>query len=87
MEQTKYVLWNKQAGYVGNSILFWRKGGHGYTCNLDDAELFDEQYAKDYAKHSHGKFIALSFTELEKIAKREVDIQDLQIQEKKGGSK
>ena len=28
-------------GYVGNCLLWWRKSGNGYTCNLDDAEVFD----------------------------------------------
>ena len=30
---------------VGNSALFWAKGGHGYTCNLDLAELYTEEEA------------------------------------------
>ena len=28
-------------GYVGNCLLFWRKGGHGYSSDLKDAEVFD----------------------------------------------
>jgi len=29
-------------GYVGNCLLWWRKGGYGYTCDLSDAEIFTE---------------------------------------------
>lgn len=73
----KYILWNKEAGYVGNNIMFWRKKGHGYTCDMDDAELFDEAYAKKYAEDSYKKFVALKFDDVEKLARREVDIQKL----------
>ena len=72
-----YLLWNKQAGHVGNNILFWRKNGNGYTCDIDDAEHFTEFYAKEYAEKSFGKFIALKFSDMESISTREVDIQVL----------
>lgn len=26
---------------VGNCMVWYRKGGHGYCCDLDDAEVFD----------------------------------------------
>ena len=35
----KYYV--QKHGYVGNSLMWWRKGGHGYTCDIDDAEVFD----------------------------------------------
>lgn len=71
----KFILWNKEAGYVGNSIMFWAKNGNGYTCNIDNAELFDEDYARKYAESSYGKFVALPFSDIESLSRREVDIQ------------
>ncbi len=33
--------------YVGNSVVWWREGGAGYTANFDEAGLFSEQEAND----------------------------------------
>jgi hypothetical protein len=38
----QYYVQNVDAGYVGNCLLWWRKGGSGYTCDLSQAEKFDE---------------------------------------------
>ena len=38
----QYYIQRHRSGFVGNCLLWWRKGGNGYTCNLDDAEVFDE---------------------------------------------
>ncbi len=32
-------------GYVGNALLFWRRGGRGYTTNVAEAEVYDEAVA------------------------------------------
>jgi hypothetical protein len=37
----KYYVQKHESGVVGNCLVWWRKGGHGYTCNLDDAEVFE----------------------------------------------
>lgn len=42
----EYYIQNTDAGYLGNAIMFWRKGCCGYTANLDDAEVFNEEDAK-----------------------------------------
>lgn len=43
----EYYIQNWSAGYLGNAIIFWRKGRNGYTANLDDAEIFTEEEAKE----------------------------------------
>ena len=35
-----FYIQNKDAGYLGNAIIFWRKGKCGYTANLDSSEIF-----------------------------------------------
>lgn len=37
-----YYIQRHASGCCGNCLLWWRKGGHGYTCNIDDAEVFDD---------------------------------------------
>ena len=45
--ETKYYIQNWKAGYLGNAIVFWRKGRNGYTEDLDSAEIFSEAEAKE----------------------------------------
>jgi hypothetical protein len=35
---------------VGNCLLFWRRGNSGYTCNLDDCEVYPEDVAMQMHK-------------------------------------
>ena len=48
----KYYIQRHASGYVGNCLIWWRKGGHGYTCDIDDAEVFDgnDEHFKSVAK-------------------------------------
>jgi hypothetical protein len=54
----RYYIQRHLSGCVGNCFLWWRKGGAGYTCNLDDAEVFDgedqvfQMVAKDTSKYT-----------------------------------
>jgi len=43
----EYYIEDIRSGPVGNCLYFWRKEGAGYTCNLDDAEVFDEKEATE----------------------------------------
>lgn len=45
-----YYIINKERGCVGNCVLFWRQGGHGYTTNMDDAQMFSEDESADLIK-------------------------------------
>lgn len=42
----KYYIQNTNAGYLGNAILFWKKGRNGYTADLNQSEQFNEEDAK-----------------------------------------
>jgi len=37
----QYYIERSQSGFVGNCLLWWRKGGKGYTCDVNQAEVFD----------------------------------------------
>ncbi len=51
----KYYIQNKDAGFLGNAIIFWAKDSHGYTANLNHAEQFSEADAKDICLNNPDK--------------------------------
>ena len=56
--------------------MWWRKNGNGYTCNLDDAEVFDSEDAKfkSIAKEEY-KYTAWEKDYIDSCAHRHVDHQ------------
>ena len=57
-ERRYYYIQRHASGYVGNCLLWWREGGNGYTCNIDEAEVFSggdpafQQIVKDDSKYT-----------------------------------
>ena len=41
----QYYIHDRTCGFVGNSMVWWRKGHHGYTCNANDAHVFTRDEA------------------------------------------
>lgn len=74
-----YLLQNVSAGYVGNSPMFWQKDGSGYTPWIDDAKVWTKEEAKRQIRSTRGthQWQMWSVSEIESIARRTVDIQDL----------
>ena len=74
-----YLLQCLNIGYVGNSPMFWREGGSGYTPWIDEAERWTRQEAESLIRSTSGThdWEMWSLAEVEAIAKRTVDIQDL----------
>ena len=54
-----YVILNR-GPVVGNSALFWREGGCGYTCNLDEAWKVDEEKAASICRNRPDEDFAIS---------------------------
>jgi hypothetical protein len=44
--EAKYYIQNKNAGYLGNSIMFWALGNNGYTAKLNMAQQYTYEQAK-----------------------------------------
>lgn len=42
----RYYIQNTNAGFLGNALLFWKKGRAGYTADLNMAEQFSEDDAR-----------------------------------------
>ena len=76
----KYLLQNCNAGYIGNSPVFWHKNDSGYTQWIDEAKQWTKEEAERQIQSTKGTHIwkMWSIQEIEAAAKRTVDIQDLQ---------
>lgn len=46
MSEKKTYFIQDTRSYVGNSVMWWRVDGHGYTCHLEDAWEVDEEKAR-----------------------------------------
>jgi len=47
-QEPMYYIQNK--GFVGNSLLWWRENGNGYTCNLNEAWKVTKEKAQQICK-------------------------------------
>ena len=63
--------------YVGNDMLWWRKGNRGYTTNLEEAEIYTkEEIQKKFLGNSvRESDIIWPFEQINSIARRTVDMQ------------
>lgn len=46
--QKMYYVRNE--GYLGNALIWWKKGCNGYTCDIRDAEKFTREQAESTCK-------------------------------------
>lgn len=70
LPQTKFYLLKLDAN-VGNCALFWRPDGQGYTCDLDQAGLYDE------ADAAAGHSVAVPTNTTNRLATRHVRYEAL----------
>lgn len=63
---------------TGSSCMFWAKGGCGYTTNLEQAEVFNQEQAQKYADEKR-HFIPLWKDVVDKLATIRVDMQYLKL--------
>ena len=73
-----YLLQNLSAGYLGNSPVFWGANG-GYTQWIDEAKRWTWKEAQLTIRGTRGshKWRPWKLSEIERVAKRTVDMQDL----------
>lgn len=60
--------------YVGNNILFWAKGGNGYTCHVDEAQKYTEEEA-NRIHENRSSDVPLKVEDVERASTLQVDIQ------------
>ena len=73
----QYYVQNIEAGYVGNCLLWWRKGGKGYTCDLNQAQKFDESDEQLLKLAKNKKFKVWERFYIDLCSTRMVDMQSL----------
>lgn len=81
-----YYLRNKERGYLGNSPLWYAKGGAGYTDSLDKAEMFTASEAADKVKGDPDKWEAWDCAQIDLFAYRTFDSQDFAKVRSAGGA-
>lgn len=69
-----YVIQSK--GQVGNCMMFWAQGGHGYTCNLAEAWKVSLKEAKKLCTDRPEKDRFLLYDDVLKHSYTHVDVQE-----------
>ena len=79
MIEDAYLLQNCTAGYCGNSPMFWRAGGSGYTPWIADAKVWTKEEAEQQIRSTHGSHVwkMWPLAMIRTAMKTTVDIQDL----------
>lgn len=74
-----FLLQNCSGGYVGNSPVFWHKSNSGYTQWINEARKWTKAEAETQIHSTRGShsWKMWSVEEINSVAKRIVDIQDL----------
>lgn len=75
----KYYIQRAESGYVGNCLLWWKKEGHGYGCNITDAEVFDGENQKFLDIIKDKKYRAWPKDYIDQCATLHVDHQNLNL--------
>jgi len=76
MEQ--YYIQNKEAGYLGNSPVFWAKDSRGYTSYLENCHKYTYDEAKKICENNPKKNKAWPCSYIESKRVSIVDIQYLE---------
>lgn len=68
-----YYIHDRSRGYVGNSMVWWRKGHHGYTCDIREAHVFEEGELAEYL--TAGDLTAYPTEYIDPLVKHHIDMQ------------
>ena len=70
-------------GYVGNSILWWAKGGCGYTTDPHKAEIWTTDDAIAYTKDREDEYLAWPLSVIRDHVSSHIDMQHVSTKERK----
>lgn len=78
MEGKQYYVQRHASGYVGNSLVWWRKGGSGYVCDLREAEVWSEEDSAALILSDQGqKYTRWPKDEIDPLIQHHIDMQDV----------
>lgn len=69
-----FYIQDKRA-HVGNSMVWWRKEGRGYGCDIREAEVFDEDRAKRLIADAGYKYQAWPKDYIDSRISHHIDMQ------------
>ena len=72
----KYYVQNYIRGYVGNSMLWWRKGDCGYSCDIQDAKVFTQEEVDKMDSIKEGAKKAWPKEYIDARVQHHIDMQD-----------
>lgn len=75
LEPKTYYIQNN--GQVGNCARWWRDGGHGYTCNLNEAWRVPKEDAEMICGLRRGEDVMWPADMIDEMSVRHVDVQGL----------
>jgi hypothetical protein len=79
MSEELYYIQN--VGYCGNCLIWWRDGGHGYTCNLASAWKVPKEKALAICQDRPEQDIMWLCSDIDNIAVRHVDTESARFKE------
>lgn len=77
-----YLLQKRNAGYLGNSPVFYHKGGSGYTQWIDEAKHWTKEEAEKIIRSTQGThdWVLWKLDEVKSAARYTVDTQNFVIE-------
>ncbi len=76
MAETRQFYIQDSRGFTGNSVIWWRPNGEGYTNDLDEAWMVDEDLASEICR-CRASDKMWSCNEIDAKAQRHFDMQRL----------
>lgn len=73
--QPRYYIMQRQCS--GNCAIWWRAGGNGYTCNLDEAEVMSHAEAEKTCRSRPGEDFAVPEQLVRMAVRRHADVNVL----------
>lgn len=75
----KFYIHDTTRGYVGNSMVWWKRGHHGYTCDIREAHVFDESELAQYVNKADD-LVAYPVEHIDPLIAHHIDMQSVDLQ-------
>ena len=83
MTSDEDLYYIQNSGYSGNSMIFWRIGGHGYTCDLSEAWRVTKEEALIICRSRPTEDTPRQCSLIDSLACKQISIEKLWAYERK----